>query len=269
MLSFLFVHSLLLAAVLLAHRAGGAELWAVRDQGYLNLSWEDANAKVQEALTLNGPWQTVNTAAVSSCRTRITGTRKFYRLMLPSPGKKWLTVAAVTMHGVPNTETNLATMFARMAEAAAGGADLIVFPEVALQQCPPWAENSRTPTQAEMAYMTNTAETVPGPSTDRLVAKARDLGIHVVFGMTEKDAAGRIYNAAVFLGPGGVFGTHRKSILVGNDGLIWSRGTQLIQVVGSPLGKAGMMICAEMGENRDRPLPFPGPAWRLPGLISS
>ncbi len=259
MLSILFVHSLFLAAVLLADRTEGAELRVVRDQGYLNLSWEDGNAKVQEALTLNGPWQTVNTAAVSSCRTRITGTRKFYRLVLPPPGKKWLTVAAVTMHGVPNTETNLATMYARMAEAAAGGADLIVFPEVALQQCPPWAEVSRTPTPAEMAYMTNTAETVPGPSTDKLVAKAKELGIHVVFGMTEKDAAGRIYNAAVYLGPGGVFGTHRKAIHVGNDDSIWTRGTNLIQVFDSPLGKAGMMICAEMGGESGTAATVPGP----------
>jgi predicted amidohydrolase len=242
-----FIHWLILATVLLAHRASGTELQAVRDQGYLNLSWPDANAKLQEAFNLKGPWQTVNTAGVSSCRIRIAGARKFYRLMLPPTNKKWLTVAAVTMHGVANTETNLAKMHARMAQAAARGADLIVFPEVALQQCPPWAEYARAPTQTEMAYMRATAETVPGPSTDKLVAKAKELGIHVVFGMTEKDAATNLYNAAVFLGPGGVLGTHRKSIHVGNDSLIWSRGTNLIQVFDSPLGKAGMMICAEMG----------------------
>ncbi len=236
-----------LSVLSLAHAATGPELRAGRDQQYLNFSWEPLDAKLSEALTLNGPWLTVNTAAVNSCRYRMTGARKFFRLTQPPPGKKWLTLAAVTMHGVPNTETNLATMFARMTEAASRGADLVVFPEVALQQCPPWAEYSRTPTPAEMAYMTNTAETVPGPSTDILVAKAKELGIHVVFGMTEKDEAGRIYNTAVFLGPGGVFGTHRKSIHVGNDSQIWSRGTQLIQVVASPLGKAGMMICAEMG----------------------
>ena len=46
----------------------GVELRAVREQQYINFGWDPLDAKLQEALTLNGPWQTVNTAAVNSCR---------------------------------------------------------------------------------------------------------------------------------------------------------------------------------------------------------
>ena len=73
--------------------------------------------------------------------------------------------------------------------------------------------------------MRETAETIPGQSTSNLVAKARELNLFVVFGMTEKDAAGLLYNANVFLGPDEVIGKHRKTRFIGNDALIWRLGT--------------------------------------------
>ena len=68
-------------------------------------------------------------------------------------------------------------------------------------------------TVQEMAYTRQTAETIPGQSTSNVVAKAKELNLFVVFGMTEKDGAGLLYNANVFLGPDGVIGKHRKIIL--------------------------------------------------------
>ena len=100
-----------------------------------------------------------------------------------------------------------------------------------------------------MAYIRQTAETIPGQSTSNVVAKAKELNLFVVFGMTEKDQAGLLYNANVFLGPDGVIGKHRKTFHVGNDGLIWSRGSGF-EVLDSPLGKIGLMICAEMWSGR-------------------
>lgn len=61
-----------------------------------------------------------------------------------------------------------------MAEAASLGADLIVFPEVTLQQCPPWDEDNHAPLANEMAYMRDTAETVPGPARTNLWPKPRN-----------------------------------------------------------------------------------------------
>jgi predicted amidohydrolase/N-acetylneuraminic acid mutarotase len=239
--------------------ADGPGLRANRDRGYLHLGWENGNAKLQEAPVLKGPWQTVNTAAVTSCQIPMTGAGEFYRLMLPSPGKKWLKVAAVTMTSTINIESNLATMFSYMEAAASNQVDLIVFPEVALQGCPGWRENAVAPSADELAYTQDTAETVPGPSTDRLLAKANGLGIYVIVGLTEKDGTDKIYNAVVFLGPNGVIGTHRKAVHVGNDSLIWSRGPELIQVFESPLGKVGLLICAEMGGEGLSTATVPGP----------
>ncbi len=95
------------------------------------------------------------------------------------------------------------------------------------------------------------------------MAKASELNLFVVFGMTEKDPSNLLYNANVFLGPDGVIGKHRKTDLVGNDALIWHLGTGF-QVFDSPIGKIGLMICAEMGDQHG-----PGLASRGADLLVS
>lgn len=140
-----------------------------------------------------------------------------------------------------------------MKRAASNDVDLVVFPEIALQQCPAWGPASHTLTAQEMAYVRQTAETIPGQSTSNVVAKAKELNLFVVFGMTEKDQAGLLYNASVFLGPDGVIGKHRKRYLAGasysgNEEQIWRPG-QVWDVVDSPLGKVGLLICLEMVYN--------------------
>jgi hypothetical protein len=177
-----------------------AELRGGIEQGFVKVSWDVPDGRLEEARTPTGPWQTVITTN-SSYRllpsSSISNSSRFFRLKMPPPGRKWLTAAAVTMTSQTNVDANRQTIFSYMEQAASNHADLIVFPEVALQGCPPWAEYRREPAAAEMAYVRETAEMVPGPSTDKLVAKAKDLGIHVVLGMTEKDQAGKLYNAAV------------------------------------------------------------------------
>ena len=243
--------SLLLTSMLIAPAARAAVLRGVMDQEFLNLSWDAPDAKLEEAPALNAPWQTVITTN-SSYRlrpsTNLASRCRFYRLKQPPPGKKWLTVAAVAMTSAANTATNLQTFYSAMEQAASNGVDLIVFPELALQGCPPWAQYDRVPTPAEMAYVRGTAETVPGPSTSNLVARANALNLFVAFGLTEQDTATtNLYNSAVFLGPQGVLGTHRKSMSFGNDARIFARGTNLIEVFDSPIGKAGINICGEIG----------------------
>ncbi len=157
------------------------------------------------------------------------------------------------MNAVLDKEANLQTFYRYMEEAAAQGAQLIVFPEASLQQNPGWAFLSvHKPTQAELKYLRETAEAVPGKSTDSVVTKARELGIYVVFGMTEKETEdGPLYNTSVFLGPDGVIEKYRKNNLwdaengEGNEHLCWKRGTELV-VADSPWGKVGLMICIDM-----------------------
>jgi len=124
-----------------------------------------------------------------------------------------LKVAAVCMNAKSDTAANLGTFTAYIREASEKGVHLIVFPEIALQQNPGWGASSYVPTGVELAYVQDTAETIPGTSTDALVQIARENHISVVFGMTEISPTGDLYNASVFLGPGGIFGNELKSLI--------------------------------------------------------
>jgi predicted amidohydrolase len=95
---------------------------------------------------------------------------------------------------------NLDTIRARLREAAAGGARLIVFPECALTGYAFESKDEALPH----------AETVPGPATEAVAADCRDLGVWAVFGLLERGDSGALFNAAAIVGPGGVIGTYRK-----------------------------------------------------------
>jgi predicted amidohydrolase len=162
-----------------------------------------------------------------------------------------LVVATVCMNAQTETVANLQIFDTFMRDAARAGAHLVVFPEIALQQNPGWGLSTYTPSAEELAYVRRTAEPVPGDSTQRLVAKARELGILVVFGMTVLGEDSRLYNASVLLGPQGVLSVHRKHRLWdaetgGNEHCAWATGTEPGTVADSPIGRLGQIICIEM-----------------------
>ena len=162
-----------------------------------------------------------------------------------------LRVAAVCMNARADKNVNLATFTRCMDVAAEENVHLIAFPEIALQQNPGWGKASHKPTPEELAYVKDTAEPIPGPSTTYLAEKASDLGIYVVFGMTESEESSRLYNSSVLLGPKGVLGIHRKHRLwdaetEGNEHCFFSAGNMQGRVVDSEIGEVGLMICIEM-----------------------
>jgi 5-aminopentanamidase len=95
---------------------------------------------------------------------------------------------------------NLDVIRSRLREAAGQGAHLVVFPECSLTG---YAFDSK-----EEAWPH--AEPVPGPSTEALAADCRELGAWAVVGMLERDAADRLFNAAVLVGLAGVTASYRK-----------------------------------------------------------
>jgi 5-aminopentanamidase len=111
-------------------------------------------------------------------------------------------IAAVQMDCcLGNTAANLDAIRARLREAVAQRADLVVFPECAL--------TGYCFTSKEEAWPH--AETVPGPSTEILARDCRDLNAWAVVGLLEAQPAdGAMFNAAVLIGPGGVAATYRK-----------------------------------------------------------
>jgi len=109
-------------------------------------------------------------------------------------------IAAVQMDiTILEREKNLANILARLEEAAMSGAKLVVFPECALSG---YCFNS-----LEEAWPI--AETVPGPSSERIAAAAARLDCSVIFGLLERDGD-RIFNSAAVVTPGGVLGAYRK-----------------------------------------------------------
>lgn len=90
------------------------------------------------------------------------------------------------------------------------------------------------------------AEHIPtGPSCRRLSALAKELNIHIVAGLVEKDERGVIYNAAVLLDDRGEVVLHHRKIHeldIAHD--CYARGLSLC-AVDTPFGRLGVMICAD------------------------
>lgn len=139
---------------------------------------------------------------------------------------------------------NLERFDDHLVRAAAMGADLVVFPELAL-----------TGYACGDGFF-EVAEPVPGPATEHLVATARKLGLHVIWGMPERGLPGVIYNSAVLVGPEGHIGTWRKHTLPGHatdtsgagafpDRRFFRPGNRS-PVFDTPIGRIGMMVCYDI-----------------------
>jgi predicted amidohydrolase len=143
-------------------------------------------------------------------------------------------VAAVQMDvKIFEKESNLACIVAKMEEAARAGAKLIVFPECAL--------TGYCFTSREEAWPL--AETVPGPSTEKLAAAAKSLGVTAIVGMLEREGK-TLYNSAAVVDPQGVLGAYRKMHLP-CLGIDWFNavGDKPFPVFGTSHGRVGVNIC--------------------------
>jgi 5-aminopentanamidase len=94
------------------------------------------------------------------------------------------------------------------------------------------------------------AEPVPdGPSTARLLRLARNLNLHLVVGIAEREGVGvetRFFNSAVLLTPRGYAGTYRKVHLFDREKLFFDPGDLGFPVFELDLAdrpKLGIMVC--------------------------
>jgi predicted amidohydrolase len=148
-----------------------------------------------------------------------------------------LKIAGVQMTPVIlEKERNLSVCIEGARKAAASGVKLVIFPETAL---PGYCF-------ASLQEAVPVAETVPGPSTERLISLCRELNVYIIVGLLEKDGD-RYYNAAVFLGPKGVVGKYRKLHLpfLGIDRFV-NHGNLPLAVYDTDIGKIGMGICYDL-----------------------
>jgi predicted amidohydrolase len=128
---------------------------------------------------------------------------------------------------------NLARSCVLIRDAAAAGSRLIVLPELA-------NTGYVFETMAEAQAL---AEPIPdGPSARAWSALARDLGIHLVAGITERDGD-TLYNAALVTGPDGYIGTYRKAHLWDRENMFFAKGNLGFPVFDTALGRIGVAIC--------------------------
>ena len=139
-----------------------------------------------------------------------------------------------------------------IAEAAAIGAEVVLFPEAFVTGYPKGLNyglvvGARDPVGREefRLYLDGAIE-VPGPETERLGEAAAASGTYVIMGAIEREL-GTCYCTALFFGPDGrLLGKHRKLMPTAMERMIWGFGDgSTLTVIDSPYGRIGSVICWE------------------------
>ena len=119
------------------------------------------------------------------------------------------------------------------------GVDLVIFPELSLTG------------YVVRDQLYELAETIPGPTTQKMELIAKDTGVHIIFGMPElsENARSTIYNASVLVGPDGFIGKYRKMYLpthsVFEEKRYFRPGYQTAAFE-TAIGKIGLCICYDI-----------------------
>jgi N-carbamoylputrescine amidase len=138
-----------------------------------------------------------------------------------------------------NPASNLEAAIAGIREAAAKGAQL-----VCLQELFTWYYFC----QREDHDFFKLAETVPGPSTERLGAVAKELGVVIVASLFEKRAEGLYHNTAAILDADGRYlGKYRKMHIPDDpqfyEKFYFTPGDLGFRTWQTAVGKIGVLIC--------------------------
>ena len=148
-------------------------------------------------------------------------------------------VGLVQMSCTPVPEDNMERAIAHVRAAAKQGAQVVCLPELFQTQyfC-----------QREDAALFDLAEPVPGPSTERIGAVARELGVAIVASLFEKRAPGVYHNtAAIFDTDGSLRGKYRK-MHIPDDPLYYEKyyftpGDLGYQAFDTQPGRIGTLVC--------------------------
>jgi N-carbamoylputrescine amidase len=150
-----------------------------------------------------------------------------------------VTVGLVQMSCAPQPEANLKKAIARINDAAKRGAQIVCLQELFRSQyfC-----------QTEDIQLFKLAETIPGPTTEKLAKVARQRKIVIVASLFEKRAAGIYHNTAVMIDTSGkIVGKYRK-MHIPDDPLFYEKfyftpGDLGFQTHETAYGKLGTLVC--------------------------
>jgi predicted amidohydrolase len=136
-------------------------------------------------------------------------------------------------------QRNLQRMEEVLLEAKKQSSDLVIFPELCVTG------------YANRDQFYELAETIPGPSAEKIEEFARQNDLHVIFGMPELSGKtkGTLYNTAALIGPEGLIGKYRKMHLPTHSVFEEKRYFRLgyqAAAFETALGTVGLCICYDI-----------------------
>ena len=148
-------------------------------------------------------------------------------------------VGLVQMTCGPEPEPNMEKAVARVREAAGRGAQVVCLQELFRSQyfC-----------QTEDTELFKLAEPIPGPSTERFGALARELGVVVIASLFERRAPGLYHNTAVLLDADGTVAGKYRKMHIPDDPLYYEKfyftpGDLGFSSHDTAYGKLGTLVC--------------------------
>jgi len=148
-------------------------------------------------------------------------------------------VALIQHRNAADREASITETAAAVADAARGGARLVVLAE--LHTGPYFC-------QVEATAEFDRAEPIPGPSTDALAAIAREQRVVLVGSLFERRAPGLYHNTAVvFERDGGLVGRYRKMHIPDDPGYYekyyFTPGDLGFEPIDTSVGRLGVLVC--------------------------
>ena len=136
-------------------------------------------------------------------------------------------------------EDNIKKLEANIRNAADKGAELVVLQEL---------HNSLYFCQEENAKLCDLAEPIPGPSTERFGAIAKELGIVLVLSLFERRAPGIYHNTAVVLEKDGTIAGKYRKMHIPDDPLFYEKfyftpGDLGFEPIKTSVGTLGVLVC--------------------------
>jgi predicted amidohydrolase len=150
-----------------------------------------------------------------------------------------LRIALAQLSAGPDPARNLAAALTTMDRAAEAGARLIAFPELALLRFfPQWEQH---------AGARDLAEPVPGPTTERIAAKAAERRLVTIFNLYERDGERFFDSSPVFDADGSLLGVtrmvHITEYACFHEQAYYDPGDRGAPVYETAVGRVGVAIC--------------------------
>jgi predicted amidohydrolase len=167
-------------------------------------------------------------------------------------------VAVVQAEVAPDLEHGLALTRQLTQAAADRGATLVVFPETWIPGYPAWLDVCRDvalwdhgPVKRVFARMAENSVDVAGESGRALGAIAKDAGVTLIVGVTERVSSGTgrgtLYNALLtYASDGTLLNHHRKLVPTYTERMVWGQGDAAgLVAVETSAGRIGGLVCWE------------------------